>query len=1162
MENKARIARTVKTFLLVLLIIILSAGMAYTQTDETCDITTSVMETPHQEHTATQLPAEVGQPVQWVKQVSVQNLYDQAVSELTISVPDDAQNIVATDSRDNSPVAVTSSEGEVKITDSLEFNEQKSYVIKYETKAPEMQETSLTRKGDSLVKNVIVSSDYHYEDVATYTDIPETDKALAGENIRLYWQINGVKTDVTDDPEIDLRFYDTNNNGMYDRIGWITPHLSTQIFEIVIYSDANPGSFSAIGLNLMYPANGEYITSTSRVGFNYSVDYNSSTTVFCNLTVDGVVRRENTPTVADTEITTFFNLSSGTHSWNVNCAGSDGAANTSATRTFTIDLDTPTITLSVPDYYVSSTNSISLNFTPVDDKYPVMVCSLSINRALNRTGIIATNNTMQTTTLTSLPNGVYNWNVSCTDAAMNTGRSEERVFYISAGTPSAYNISSNKDSYAIGEVGYFIATATAGSNLTLFVETPTHDSFFRYYNGRTFPLIDNINFTNNAGTYNIDGIFTNGGNMYIVKTSFVATSSFVSEIEANDTTGEPGAVFHFESNATGGIGGVTYNWDFGDDTTTNGSKVDHTYPTAGDYIVELTATDSKGNKATDTKEINVHNIYDVQIILKELQTRKLLSDVPVELDDERKSTDLDGSVNFTVFEGKRRIYVALEGYEWVKQVRNITEDITIIIEMNNTAITNYTPIDEEAEKQASAQEADAKGSAEAMLAAVTAALETLDSSDQATEEVITALKVEEGLQQATKDIRQIIRDLGNAEVSTKLTAEEREARIKNITNDLERFRSLITGVTVDDTTEMSDYPKAADIAMLSTEYLRYKKINYSNSEKEDYLEQNTKLQAEAAITTRLSTVQLVKLSGDTTPGAVVINKITKKPSDTNSILIAEYLPKEVAGNAGEIKKVTEFETIKSDPILKFSPSLESYSYYIEKETSMDDLKKIKHVFLNEPAAAKGKGLGKVTGFSFLPKLNIENPKLFFEILVIIVLLLAYIVYHFELVDKYKDFRKRTAPYETDMAYNPVSTPDSFVQRAKDFIKKEDDLLIQELSHIKMLISSAHSHAESRQHEKAHETYEQIMEAYRGLSKEAKQKVHPETKHVYNKVLLAKANHLLDEAFSHVDRGDHKKAASHYTEIKNLYSQLEKEHRAAVSERCIRLHAKLFERSLT
>ena len=1148
-------------FLSLFLAIVVSPTAVVAQIDSCSDVTASMMETPHSEYRSTQLPAEVGKPVQWVKQVDVQNLYDQTVSELTVTIPEGAMNVVVTDIRDKRALDAIVDSNEVTIIDSLGFNEQKTYVIKYETPAPEKSETPLTRDGEKLVKNVIVSSEEHYEDVLTYTAIPEIENAE--DVVKLYWNINGMKTDVTDDPEFDFRFYDTDGDGLYDQISWIAPHLSTQIFEIIIFSDVDPGSYTDIGITLQNPADGEYIMSTNRVNFNYSVQYNSSTTVYCNLTIDGMVRRENIPTLADTEITTYFNLSSGQHSWFVSCQGDDGAANTSETRTFTIDLDNPVVTLNTADYYVSYENSIRLNFTPTDTKYPVMVCSLSINGALNRTGLIVSNNTKATILIPNLANGVYDWNVSCEDAASNIGRSEERVFYISAGTPSEFNISPNKDVYGMGEIGYLIINARTGSDLTMFVDSPNHESFFRYFTGETFPLVEMINFTNSAGTYNIDGIFTEGGDTYIVKTSFEVTNSFNVDIDANKTTGEPDETFKFEASSSGGIGNVSYEWDFGDDTTATGQKVEHKYGSVGEYEVEVTATDNKGNKVTDTQKINIFNKHNLQITIRELQTQHVMGDVPVEVDDERKYTNSKGMVNFTVYEGKRRIYVAYEGYEWVKQVRNITEDLAITIELNNTD-PNYTySVEDEVDTEASAEAGSAKQEAEALLAQVSAAMESLNSNDQATKAVMTSLGVEAGLQKARKQLRQVIRDLGNAESPTDMETDERESKIEASKKVIDELKSTITSIDVQDTTEFVDYPRASDISMVSEEYLMYKKLEYTKRKKQNYIKQNTELQTEVTFTTRLSVVDIEMLSGDKKTISVVINKLTKMPVDTAGMLIAEYIPKEAAQSVSEIIKLTEFEVIKSDPILKFSPDTESYAYYIDSAVDIEKLKKTKHIMLREPETKDEEGLAGVTGFSILSLMHIDNPKLAIELALIIMLLLAYIAYHFELIDRLKEWRKgKQTVYETDMAYQPESRLESMFNKIKTFIKKEDELLVRELAHIRSLIVSAHKHAAEKDHDKASKTYGKIMESYKDLSREAKSNVHQETKHVFNRILLSKIDHLLDEAHIHLQNKDHDKAQSHYSEIKTLYAKLEKEHRAAVSERCMRLHERLFETSLT
>jgi len=49
----------------------------------------------------------------------------------------------------------------------------------------------------------------------------------------------------------------------------------------------------------------------------------------------------------------------------------------------------------------------------------------------------------------------------------------------------------------------------------------------------------------------------------------------------------------------------SYEWDFGDGTTGSGANVQHTYATAGTYVVVLTVTDDAGRVGTSTASISV-----------------------------------------------------------------------------------------------------------------------------------------------------------------------------------------------------------------------------------------------------------------------------------------------------------------------------------------------------------------------------------------------------------------------------------------------------------------------------------------------------------------------------------------------------------------------------
>ncbi|MBT6023482.1 hypothetical protein HOH11_02700, partial [Candidatus Woesearchaeota archaeon] len=112
------------------------------------------------------------------------------------------------------------------------------------TIAPEVSETAESEVDGKIQKKVTVASDFHYQNVLTYASVPD----LIPEQVRLYWMIDGVKTEVTEDVDFDVTFYDENNDNLIDKISWITPHLSEQ--EFILEFDItviNPWEFGQSG---------------------------------------------------------------------------------------------------------------------------------------------------------------------------------------------------------------------------------------------------------------------------------------------------------------------------------------------------------------------------------------------------------------------------------------------------------------------------------------------------------------------------------------------------------------------------------------------------------------------------------------------------------------------------------------------------------------------------------------------------------------------------------------------------------------------------------------------------------------------------------------------------------------------------------------------------
>jgi parallel beta-helix repeat protein len=102
------------------------------------------------------------------------------------------------------------------------------YEIEYETPAPYATEEE-TSKG----KKIIVSSPetIHYENVLIFTNLSEDLNIKNSSSIKIYWIENNTYISPTS-------IEDKDNNGIYDYIEFIAPHLSNQTFEIIVITKA------------------------------------------------------------------------------------------------------------------------------------------------------------------------------------------------------------------------------------------------------------------------------------------------------------------------------------------------------------------------------------------------------------------------------------------------------------------------------------------------------------------------------------------------------------------------------------------------------------------------------------------------------------------------------------------------------------------------------------------------------------------------------------------------------------------------------------------------------------------------------------------------------------------------------------------------------------
>lgn len=119
-----------------------------------------------------------------------------------------------------------------------------------------------------------------------------------------------------------------------------------------------------------------------------------------------------------------------------------------------------------------------------------------------------------------------------------------------------------------------------------------------------------VNLTQQAITYTTTGVYTasltiinqlTGCSAGISQTFAVTNVAAPCNLAANFTySSSNSSLVNFNNTSTGTLSGVSYVWNFGDNTTSTNISPSHTYGADGYYVVTLTATDNLNNTCTST----------------------------------------------------------------------------------------------------------------------------------------------------------------------------------------------------------------------------------------------------------------------------------------------------------------------------------------------------------------------------------------------------------------------------------------------------------------------------------------------------------------------------------------------------------------------------------
>ncbi len=1067
-------------------------------------------------------PIVIGQPVEWQKTVKIENTESSPLDvEVQVAIPESADLIGVQEKQTEEIVQSETDGADVIIADTLDEGEEKEYVVTFKTEPAKKIESKPIVTDDSWEKEIVISSNPEYDGEFQYTNVLSyaTVKESSSENIQLYWRVNGEEVDVTHYETFSVTFYDTNHNGLVDQISWITPHLSSQEFVIVVTLTATASPFEQeITIIPTSPAPNSHFKD-GPVPFGFTINYNASyTKVRCNITVDDAVMLESILAVTN-QTTTVLTLEEGIHNWYVACAGNATPSKKSSTESFVVDMSPPVIELHNPDPELSLRDAVTLNYTATDAYAASLTCSLYLNDVLNMTGLVAPSGTLQQISLSELENGTYTWKVGCADKAGNQNVTASKLFYID--TKRNFSIITNKLSYALGEGGVYWVTAPLGSKVTLIITTPLKTTITRFFEG-PYPTLDTINFNDYGGQYILDGFLNFNGAIKQTTTTYSVTSSISAAITVDKETIEKGGSVAFTGAHGGGLGDVTYNWDFDDGTSATEKTVSHTFPDLKNYVVKLTVKDSKGNTATASVTITVKERFPVKIQVRDGDTDNAIQNAKVNVGVDEVKTDGNGDAAYTLFVGEYEFIIRADGYDVFYGTILVNQETTYTAVLTKDVAEPFE--EEESEEPQNTEEGTPpvlEFEDSELEDVLLTALENIDSYSSDQRKLADALGVREGLERAKETVARVNRDLFNLKQNRAgLDQEAYNDRVADLEESLDELRKkTIMAVTAESPEEFAKYASPEQIEDIAQRYIK-EKAHIKDTK--SYLSSLDEIQNLVTISTVVQSGRITTLDGSLSDITLIKHQASTFGDVQETELIID-IPKTIAGDAKDIIFLTPYTIIQADPLIAFDLSQATdIMYYTRTTIDPDEAKNIALALL-PTQTVDGKG-ASITGLAIFSKItSIDNPLVAFEVTIIVILLLVYVLYEFDLMQG--------------------------VQRA--FIMRS-----QEIKAIYDIIHDIQVSITNNELDNAMLTYQDLMEAYKKLPAAKKPKVIQETKAAYHKIIHAKVQEGLHAALALLQENHVNEAREKYEEIQAWYKELPPELRATVKERCTLLFERL------
>ncbi|MBD3253279.1 hypothetical protein GF386_06090 [Candidatus Pacearchaeota archaeon] len=774
-----------------------------------------------------------------------------------------------------------------------------------------------TKKSD-FKKQVKISSKNHIEGpLKVYADLPvEAEK----EHINIYWVNEKKKIEIEN-------YYDENKNGIYERVSWVVPHLSEQVFEIVINFTSENNSESRI---LLKAETTEGI-KTNPINFTIDIDYKYIKDLKCNLTVIGSEYHIHGIENPNKTFSQNLTLPNGDYSWWVFCRDiKRGLTNETPPNSFTIS-ESYSISTDQENYLLGANQDIKLD---VSSDNPANA-TLKLVKPGN-TELILTNS------LTPLQYDINKNKIT-----------QEGNYIINASFDNLAQPYSITKEFAVAKIELQAneSEPDKGEKIEFEIDVSSPGRDINYY---TLKMDDEIIDINNAsepnqndfhekipytcdetGNFNLSlKVFFTQGNAIEVKKNGIYVG------ESSDSEDPEITLLNPEDNLVINNDEITFAYKVDDNIKISNCTL-NLYNKTGNGFWELIFPETSDDKKTAVKKNPEHN-KRVEIKLIKFDEGDYLWEVECYDNSSNKES---------------------ESWEFKVEFSNSTTTSSA----NSFNYSQKNDVDEAMEN-------------------LDEFLDKVESYSSQQKEILEELDLLKDIRYYKKRLIQIDQDLGNnfdfisdeelKQKRTEETAEEFNEIKERIIKDLRIIKS-------------KEYVKNTlnkDIEKTIKEYLELKNTNLKKSELIEMARINLNNQEYLSVSTKISQVE-INYQSKTKKITLVSKKIDLKNNSFKTIL--EVIPKETIESTDEINFVSDVKIIKKDPLIEINiDDLENKKlvYYTEKLIEPEEFEKTDTILFKEfRISSTG-----ITGF-FVFDFDSISDFAYYIILIIAIIIIVYLV---------------------------------------------------------------------------------------------------------------------------------------------------------------------------